>query len=51
MYPVGQQTQWTPSPTRPQSPSQQQTSFDTLTCKLKLKSLILKRKICLIEIY
>ncbi|KAI8122477.1 Protein argonaute-2 [Lucilia cuprina] len=31
MYPVGQQTQWTPSPTRPQSPSQQQTSFDTLT--------------------
>ncbi|KAI8037346.1 hypothetical protein M5D96_010097 [Drosophila gunungcola] len=31
MYPVGQQSQWTPSPTRPQSPSQAQTSFDTLT--------------------
>ncbi|CAD7088325.1 unnamed protein product [Hermetia illucens] len=31
MYPVGQQPQWTSSPPRPPSPSQSQTSFDTLT--------------------
>uniref|UniRef100_A0A1Y9GLL1 Argonaute 1 n=1 Tax=Anopheles arabiensis TaxID=7173 RepID=A0A1Y9GLL1_ANOAR len=31
MYPVGQQSPWTSSPPRPPSPSQSQTSFDTLS--------------------
>nr|XP_029721415.1 protein argonaute-2-like isoform X3 [Aedes albopictus] len=31
MYPVGQQTPWNTSPPRPPSPTQSQTSFDTLS--------------------
>ncbi|CRL08434.1 CLUMA_CG021398, isoform B [Clunio marinus] len=31
MFPVGQQSSWTSSPPRPPSPSQSQTSFDTLS--------------------